>query len=122
MIKIEIAENAGFCFGVRRAVEIAEKAAEKYGKAFTLGELIHNEAAVEELHKKGVCAVNSVDEAAGEVLIIRSHGVPKAEKEKANRLCKAVLDATCPYVAKIHGIVSGLSENGSVIVLGDEKV
>ncbi len=121
MIKIEIAENAGFCFGVRRAVEIAEKAAEKHGKVYTLGELIHNEAAVEELHKKGVCAVNSVDEAAGEVLIIRSHGVPKSEKEKADRLCKAVLDATCPYVAKIHGIVSGLSENGSVIVLGDEN-
>lgn len=121
MIKIEIAENAGFCFGVRRAVEIAEKAAEKHGKVFTLGELIHNEAAVEELHQKGVCAVNSVDEAAGEVLIIRSHGVAKSEKEKADRLCKAVLDATCPYVAKIHGIVSGLSENGSVIVLGDEN-
>ncbi len=121
MIKIEIAENAGFCFGVRRAVEIAEKAAEKHGKVFTLGELIHNEAAVEELHKKGVCAVNSVDEAAGEVLIIRSHGVPKSEKEKANLLCKAVLDATCPYVAKIHGIVGRLSENGSVIVLGDEN-
>lgn len=121
MVKIEIAENAGFCFGVRRAVEIAEKAAEKHGKVFTLGELIHNEAAVEELHQKGVCAVNSVDEAAGEVLIIRSHGVPKSEKEKADRLCKAVLDATCPYVAKIHGIVSGLSENGSVIVLGDEN-
>lgn len=121
MIKIEIAENAGFCFGVRRAVEIAEKAAEKHGKVYTLGELIHNEAAVEDLHKKGVCAVNSVDEAAGEVLIIRSHGVPKSEREKANRLCKAVFDATCPYVAKIHGIVGGLSENGSVIVLGDEN-
>ena len=121
MIRIETAENAGFCFGVRRAVEIAEKAAEIHGKVFTLGELIHNEAAVEDLHKKGVCAVNSVDEAAGEVLIIRSHGVPKSEKEKANRLCKAVFDATCPYVAKIHGIVGGLSENGSVIVLGDEN-
>ena len=121
MIKIQIAENAGFCFGVRRAVEIAEKAAESHGKVFTLGELIHNEAVVEDLHKKGVCAVNSVDEAAGEALIIRSHGVPKAEKEKAKRLCKAVFDATCPYVAKIHGIVSGLSENGSVIVLGDKN-
>ena len=121
MINIQIAENAGFCFGVRRAVEIAEKAAESHGKVFTLGELIHNEAVVEDLHKKGVCAVNSVDEAAGEALIIRSHGVPKSEREKANRLCKAVFDATCPYVAKIHGIVGGLSENGSVIVLGDEN-
>lgn len=121
MVKIEIAENAGFCFGVRRAVEIAEKAAGEHGKVFTLGELIHNEAAVGDLHKKGVCAVNSVDEAAGEVLIIRSHGVSKSEKERANKLCKAVYDATCPYVAKIHGIVSGLSENGSVIVLGDKN-
>lgn len=121
MIKIEIAENAGFCFGVQRAVEIAENAAEKYGRVFTLGELIHNEAAVEKLHEKGVCTVNSVEDAAGKALVIRSHGVTKAEKQKAVRLCETVFDATCPFVAKIHGIVSGLPENGSVIVLGDEN-
>ena len=119
MIDIEIAENAGFCFGVRRAVEIAEGAA-KNGRVYTLGELIHNEAVVEDLQKKGVCAVNCVEEADGETLIIRSHGVPKSVKERAETLCKAVLDATCPFVAKIHGIVSGLSADGAVMVLGDK--
>lgn len=119
MIDIEIAENAGFCFGVRRAVEMAEGAA-KNGRVYTLGELIHNEAVVEDLQKKGVCAVNCVEEADGETLIIRSHGVPKSVKERAETLCKAVLDATCPFVAKIHGIVSGLSADGAVMVLGDK--
>ncbi len=120
MIDIEIAENAGFCFGVRRAVEMAEGAAAKNGRVYTLGELIHNEAVVEDLQKKGVCAVNCVEEADGETLIIRSHGVPKSVKERAETLCKAVLDATCPFVAKIHGIVSGLTADGAVMVLGDK--
>ncbi|HCD70303.1 MAG TPA: bifunctional 4-hydroxy-3-methylbut-2-enyl diphosphate reductase/30S ribosomal protein S1 [Ruminococcaceae bacterium] len=120
MIDIEIAENAGFCFGVRRAVEMAEGAAAKNGRVYTLGELIHNEAVVEDLQKKGVCAVNCVEEADGETLIIRSHGVPKSVKERAETLCKAVLDATCPFVAKIHGVVSGLSADGAVMVLGDK--
>lgn len=119
MIDIEIAENAGFCFGVRRAVEIAEGAA-KNGRVYTLGELIHNEAVVEDLQKKGVCAVNCAEEAGGKTLIIRSHGVPKSVKERAKTLCKAVLDATCPFVAKIHGIVSGLAKDGAVMVLGDK--
>lgn len=120
MIDIEIAENAGFCFGVRRAVEIAEGAAARFGRVKTLGELIHNEAVVEDLHKKGVCAADCVEEAEGEALIIRSHGVPKDVKERAERLCRAVFDATCPFVAKIHGIVSGLSADGVLIILGDK--
>ncbi len=77
-MRIEIADKAGFCFGVERAISLAETAAEKYGEVFTLGELIHNECAVEELERKGVHAVNSVEEAAGKPLVIRSHGVPKA--------------------------------------------
>lgn len=120
MIDIEIAENAGFCFGVRRAVEIAEGAAARFGRVKTLGELIHNEAVVEDLHKKGVCAADCVEEAEGEALIIRSHGVPKDVKERAERLCRAVFDATCPFVTKIHGIVSGLSADGALIILGDK--
>lgn len=120
MIDIEIAENAGFCFGVRRAVEIAEGAAARFGKVNTLGELIHNEAVVEDLQKKGVRAADCVEEAEGEALIIRSHGVPKSVKERAERLCRAVFDATCPFVAKIHGIVSGLSADGALIILGDK--
>ncbi|MCH5195780.1 MAG: bifunctional 4-hydroxy-3-methylbut-2-enyl diphosphate reductase/30S ribosomal protein S1 [Oscillospiraceae bacterium] len=118
--RIEVAENAGFCPGVQRAVDIAEDAAKKFGRVYTLGELIHNENAVEDLRKKGVFAVESVDEANGEPIIIRSHGVSKATEQEAREKCKAVFDATCPFVKRIHGIVSRMPEDGTVFVLGDK--
>ncbi len=117
-IKIEIAENAGFCPGVQRAVDIAKKAAEKYGKVYTLGELIHNEDAVADLKRKGVYAAETLDEAEGSPLVIRSHGVPKTVENEAREKCAEVFDATCPFVKRIHGIVSGI--DGTVFVLGDK--
>ncbi len=119
-IKIEIAENAGFCPGVQRAVDIAQKAAEKYGKVYTLGELIHNEDAVADLKRKGVYAVNSPDEAEGSPIVIRSHGVPKSVENEVREKCAEVFDATCPFVKRIHGIVSGLDKDSTVFVLGDK--
>ncbi len=120
-MKIEIADKAGFCFGVKRAISLAEAAAEKYGEVFTLGELIHNERAVKELERKGVRAVETVEDAAGKPLIIRSHGVPKAVEEEARRLSSEVIDATCPFVKEIHKIASSVPENGTLIVLGDKS-
>ena len=117
-IKIEIAENAGFCPGVQRAVDIAEKAAEKYGKVYTLGELIHNEDAVADLKRKGVYAVKTPDEAEGNPVVIRSHGVPKSVENEVREKCAEVFDATCPFVKRIHGIVSGI--DSTVFVLGDK--
>ncbi len=119
--KVEIAENAGFCPGVQRAVDTAEKAAKEYGKVYTLGELIHNENAVEDLRKKGVFAVNSVDEAEGKPIVIRSHGVSKNAEQEAREKCSVVLDATCPFVKRIHKIVSALPEDGMFFVLGDKN-
>ena len=119
--KIEVAENAGFCPGVQRAVDAAEKAAADFGRVYTLGELIHNENAVEDLRKKGVFAVNSVDEANGEPIIIRSHGVSREVERVAREKCRAVFDATCPFVKRIHNIVSQLPEETTVFVLGDKN-
>ncbi|MCM1166000.1 MAG: bifunctional 4-hydroxy-3-methylbut-2-enyl diphosphate reductase/30S ribosomal protein S1 [Lachnospiraceae bacterium] len=116
---IEIAEKAGFCFGVERAISLAERAAEKYGGVFTLGELIHNERAVADLERKGVRAVESVSDADGKPLIIRSHGVSEAVEAEARKHASEVLDATCPFVKKIHGIVAALPENAKAVVLGD---
>ena len=115
---IEIAENAGYCFGVKRAIQLAEDAAEKYGEVFTLGELIHNERAREELDKKGVHAVSSLEEAKDKPLIIRSHGVPGSVEDEA-RSRGEVIDATCPFVKEIHKIADGVPESGTLIVLGD---
>ena len=118
--RIQVAENAGFCPGVQRAVDIAEKAAEEFGRVYTLGELIHNENAVEDLKEKGVFAVETVDEAKGEPLIIRSHGVSRETEQEAREKCKKVFDATCPFVKRIHGIVSQMPKDKTVFVLGDK--
>ena len=116
---IEIADKAGFCFGVKRAIELAEQAAEKYGEVFTLGELIHNERAVAELERRGVRSVVNVSEAAGKPLIIRSHGVARAVEDEARGRVSEVIDATCPFVKKIHNIVAGLPKDAKAVVLGD---
>lgn len=118
---VEIAEKSGFCFGVTRAMELAEKAAEKYGEVFTLGPLIHNRIATDSLQKKGVHIAGKVGDAAGKPLIIRSHGVSAETEALARSLCTEVIDATCPFVKKIHNIVSRQPENGAVIVLGDKN-
>ncbi len=117
---VEIAKNAGFCFGVTRAVNLAEKAVSRFGKVYTLGELIHNELAVSDLEKKGVYSVDKATECAGKPLIIRSHGVPREVEDEARRLCSPVIDATCPFVKKIHKIAGSLPKDAKLIVLGDK--
>ena len=119
-MKIEIADKAGFCFGVKRAIEFAENAAAKYGEVFTLGELIHNERAVEELEKKGIHAIENAEDAHGKPVVIRSHGVPKSVEEAA-RKCSEVIDATCPFVKQIHKVAASVPEHGTLIVLGDRS-
>ncbi len=118
-MKTVIAEHAGFCPGVKRAIELAEKSAEKYGEVFTLGELIHNERALERLEENGIHAVKNAEDANGKPLIIRSHGVPKSTEERARAESETVVDATCPFVKEIHKIAAGVPKNGSLIVIGD---
>ncbi len=118
---VEIAEKSGFCFGVKRAIGLAETSAEKYGEVFTLGPLIHNRIVTDSLEKKGVHIAEKVEDAAGKPLIIRSHGVSAETEALARSLCTEVIDATCPFVRKIHNIVSRQPENGAVIVLGDKN-
>lgn len=117
---VEIAEKAGFCFGVERAIALAEQAAERYGDICTLGELIHNERAVAELERKGVRSVVNVSESEGKPLIIRSHGVSRIVEAEARKHASEVIDATCPFVKKIHNIVAELPEKAKAIILGDK--
>lgn len=115
---IEIAENAGFCFGVNRAIALAEPAAAKYGEVWTLGELIHNEVAVRELDSRGIHPAQSLSEVEGKPLVIRSHGVSEETESQARKICAEVIDATCPFVKKIHKIVSTLPQSVKLLVLG----
>ena len=112
-------KSAGFCFGVSRSVKIAEEQLEK-GGCKCLGPLIHNEDVVARLEGMGLAVISSPDEAnAGERVIIRSHGASRAVIEGLRSGGVEVVDATCPFVARIHKIVSAASETGRrVVVIG----
>lgn len=121
MSKIILAETAGFCFGVDRAVNMVEELLRDGKRVATLGPIIHNPQLVEELGKRGARIVESPDEVEqGEVLVLRSHGVARSVTEKASELGLTVADATCPFVAKIHKIVENAGAEGrKVLIAGD---
>lgn len=124
-MKVTVAENAGFCRGVKNAVDSALALAEKYGEVFTIGELIHNEGVVEHLKKKGVRAI-SLDEARklpeGSVALIRAHGIPREDEALLRAHGVKLFDATCPVVKRIHRIVEERSAAGDdVIIVGDRN-
>ena len=133
-VEITIAENAGFCFGVKRATESLEKRIQKKSaneRIYTLGTLIHNESYNEWLTEQGVGVTDMehVPELAASTsrerpvtVFVRAHGIPKQDEE---RLCKLAeeyagfcyVDCTCPYVKKIHGIAEKYSDADSVFML-----
>lgn len=121
-MEVVVAKSAGFCFGVRRAVDMVYAEAEKEKKVYTLGPIIHNEQVVEDLEKKGVQVLHSVDdlkEGEDATVIIRSHGITKALYEKLAKKSVQIIDATCPFVKKIHTIVQTKKEEGyEIIVVG----
>lgn len=120
---ITLAETAGFCFGVNRAIELVYRLVEEGKKVCTLGPIIHNPQVVEDLSKKGVRTVSSPNEVLeDEVLVIRSHGVPESIYEQMDQQGICYQDATCPFVAKIHRIVSEYSGEDSVVfICGNEQ-
>ena len=116
---IETADKSGFCFGVQRAIDLTGQAADKYGEVFTLGPLIHNTIVTDSLEKRGVHIAADVQDAQGKPLVIRSHGVGRDTEERAQAVCSVLLDATCPFVKRIHKIVSEQPADSTVIILGD---
>jgi len=117
-MKIHLAESAGFCFGVNRAVEMVEQAAKAGKQVCTLGPIIHNRHAVAHFEEMGVRVIGSPQEAnADQTVIIRSHGVSKAVQNALEESGAAVVDATCPFVKRIHGIVSRAEEEGRLPVI-----
>ncbi len=124
MPRIILSPSAGFCFGVSRAVdEVYKQIDEKKKNVYTYGPIIHNEYVVEDLKSKGVDIIDDISLLDGRddsTLIIRSHGVSSAVYDKALKSGANVVDATCPFVKKIHNIVSEESKKGHiVIIVGD---
>ncbi|MDY3014530.1 MAG: bifunctional 4-hydroxy-3-methylbut-2-enyl diphosphate reductase/30S ribosomal protein S1 [Evtepia sp.] len=123
MERVILAKSAGFCFGVRRAVELAQKVAESGEPYVMLGPVIHNDHVIEQLEEKGVACVSSVEEVPpGYGVIIRSHGEGKAVYDAlAARGCQ-IADATCVNVSRIHEIVKDASDRGrQVIIIGSPE-
>ena len=124
MKEIIRAENAGFCFGVRQAIEKAEKAAEAANKGgkriFSMGSLIHNERVTGDLEEKGIKTIHSLDEVqSADQVIIRSHGEGEAFYKEAVAKGVELIDATCPFVAKIHKLVHETDKQ--VVIVGDAQ-
>ncbi len=120
-MEITVAKSAGFCFGVDRAIQQVYRLLEQGKRVYTLGPIIHNPQMVEELSAKGVGIVETPEETPKNgTIVIRSHGIPEQVLEKITALGLDYADATCPFVAKIHQIVRGASEQGKfVLIAGD---
>ena len=122
-MNVILAKSAGFCFGVKRAVDtVYERILEKE-PLYTFGPIIHNEEVVRDLEEKGVVVVNDVDELAGKpqgTVIIRAHGVERGVCEKIQALGFSIVDATCPFVLKIHRLVERYSgEDCHIVIVGN---
>ena len=117
-MSIRVAESAGFCFGVNRAVEMVEQAAKAGKQVVTLGPIIHNRHAVSHFEKMGVGVIEKPEDAKeGQTVIIRSHGVTKAVMDALKAKNVEVVDATCPFVKRIHGIVEKATQEGRLPVI-----
>ncbi|MGN0647476.1 MAG: bifunctional 4-hydroxy-3-methylbut-2-enyl diphosphate reductase/30S ribosomal protein S1 [Oscillospiraceae bacterium] len=122
-VTVETAKSAGFCFGVDRAVKLVYEALAQGKRVATLGPIIHNDAVVSDLLQRGARIVSSPKELEpGETLVIRSHGVGKAVYDALEEMGNPVIDATCPFVARIHKIVAEQSAQGKeILIAGDAK-
>ncbi len=120
-MKVEVAKSAGFCFGVKRAVDTVNENL-KLGKKplYTYGPIIHNEVVVNDLKERGVEPIdenNSLDEYEAGTVIIRSHGVTRSVTDELESKKFEIVDATCPFVKKIHKTVEEKSKDGYYIVI-----
>ena len=121
-MNILLAESAGFCYGVRRAVELAERAAAD-GPVCLLGHLTHNERVIRRLEERGAVTIDSPDEAPeGSTVLIRAHGEPDSTYERLSARGCRIIDATCPNVTRIHDIVREAEARGRIpVVIGEAK-
>ena len=124
MRQVTLAKSAGFCFGVKRAVNKVYEEAKK-GRVYTYGPIIHNEEVVKDLENKGVKVINSLEEFQDipeGTVVIRSHGVAKEVYDFLKKQDLKIVDATCPFVLKIHRIVEEHAKAGEhIVIIGNDK-
>ncbi|MDD5253681.1 MAG: 4-hydroxy-3-methylbut-2-enyl diphosphate reductase [Candidatus Nanoarchaeia archaeon] len=115
---IKLAKELGFCSGVRRAIDIVEKQNKKLN---VLGDLVHNKIVIENLKKKEISFISSIEEANSNVIVITAHGLAESVKKEIKNKGYEIIDTTCPFVEKIHKQTKEKEKNGYFIVLIGEK-
>lgn len=122
MIKLEIAANSGFCFGVKRAIQIVQETIRQNSKVATLGPIIHNPQMVNYLKNRGLCVLDNINEITDETIIIRSHGITSYEYKKLLEKEVNIVDATCPFVKKAQKYAQKLTQEGyHLFILGEKN-
>lgn len=122
MMRIRVAKSAGFCFGVRRAINIALEAAGKERDVYMLGEIVHNEFVVAQIEQAGIRIVDEIRDIDDGVLLLRAHGSVPELYQEAEAKGLRVVDATCPMVLEIHRIAQMLEQEGyQVVIIGDQN-
>lgn len=123
MKDLMIAKTAGFCFGVKRAIDSVYDALDKYDELYSVGQIIHNERVVDDLFKKGLKVLTDTEALSlqNKNIIIRSHGVEKEKLLILKQNNNNIIDLTCPYVKKIQKIVENRSNNGDIVIVIGNK-
>jgi len=121
-MKINLAKSRGFCFGVKRALDIAIQTAGSTPGAYMLGDIVHNDDVVNSVKKLGIKKISRLLSGKDKILLIRAHGSCRRIIEKAKKLGYKIVDATCPMVKEIHKIAKEMEDKGCrIIVIGDRK-
>lgn len=120
-MEIIVADNAGFCFGVKRALDLVARAADDRPRAvYTLGALIHNPQEIARLEARGIHQADSLDEVKAGAIVLSAHGVDPDVEQAARGRGLEVIDATCPFVKRAHDHILALSREGyAIVILGD---
>lgn len=120
MFKISVAKSAGFCFGVKRAIQLARDTARRHKKIFMLGDIVHNPRVVNDIKRMGIKKIRRLVKNGNRVLIIRAHGAPQNLYRQARKKHYKIIDATCPMVKEIQAIAKRYEKRGyRVIIIGD---
>ncbi|MFQ5952992.1 MAG: 4-hydroxy-3-methylbut-2-enyl diphosphate reductase [Candidatus Omnitrophota bacterium] len=118
-MEINIAKSSGFCFGVRRAINISKALAGSKKNVYVMGDIVHNTFVVRELSEKGIKKIGRIRPVKNSILIIRAHGAPKKTFEKARNSGYKIVNATCPMVKDIYKIARRLEKTNKIIIIGD---
>jgi len=121
-MRINLAKSAGFCFGVKRALDVASKTIGSQPEVYMLGDIVHNEEVIKEIGKSGIKRLKKLGKGKNKTLLLCAHGTARNVIARARHLGYRIVDATCPMVKEIHKIAKDMQENGyKIIIIGDKK-